>query len=80
VTIFRSETCGSYEKKDDTRESPTNAKVASAMPSRRIDGLTKTTLISQSNNARDQAICAAAIEIGAESASKKSDPVSALSR
>jgi hypothetical protein len=73
LTIFRKLTCGSYEKTDDTSVRPTNASVAMATPSRRIVGLTKTARISHNNRAKDHAICVAAIETGADRASKNNE-------
>ena len=79
LAIFRKLTCGSYEKADDTNESPTKTNVAIAMPSFRSDGLTKKALISQNNNASDHAVCVAAIDTGADRASRNNDALSAHS-
>ena len=71
ATIFLIETSGSYENIDEISESPTKASIARSNPLAFGLGLTKRARTIQNNKAKLQAVCVAAIEIGADNASKK---------
>src|SRR5437762_3113478 len=68
AAILPSETRGSYEKKDEINDRPTNARTARSNAFARNLGRTKIKRMSQTKIARAHAVCVAAIETGAESA------------
>lgn len=78
--IFPKDTLGVYEKIEESKLKPTKDNTARSMVWNRNFGRTKIERTIQNNNDKAQAVCVAAIEIGADSASSKRQNCNARSR